>query len=145
VISGFTLRSLIAAAYRLPVWQISGGEGWIQKDIYLVEGQPPENLRSSIRNLRHTLFGMEDERLCEMLQTLVADRFQLRFHRETSSGDVYLLERTGKPLGLQPAETHAGKIVKIRGRTKVVREHWIRGREMGHLRHFNAATGEVCD
>ncbi|HWD99823.1 MAG TPA: TIGR03435 family protein [Bryobacteraceae bacterium] len=42
-----------------------------------------------------------------MLQTLLTDRFQLRFHRETRTGDVYLLERSGKALGLHPAEMHS--------------------------------------
>jgi len=35
-----------------------------------------------------------------MLQALLIDRFQLKFHRETKTGDVYLLEQSGKPLAL---------------------------------------------
>lgn len=48
---------------------------------------------------------MEDARLREMLQALLIDRFQLKFHRETKSGDVYLLERTDKTLALRQSES----------------------------------------
>lgn len=38
-----------------------------------------------------------------MLQTLLAERFQLQFHQQTREGQVYLLAKNGKPLGLHPA------------------------------------------
>ena len=104
VISGLSLKALTATAFRLSYWQISGGDAWTEKDDYNVEAKPAENLRSSIKDLRHTLFGIEDEHLREMLQALLIDRFQLKFHREAKTGDVYLLERNGKALGLRPTE-----------------------------------------
>jgi uncharacterized protein (TIGR03435 family) len=39
-----------------------------------------------------------------MLQSLLIDRFQLRFHRESKQEPGYVLEKTGKPLKLQPPE-----------------------------------------
>jgi uncharacterized protein (TIGR03435 family) len=40
-----------------------------------------------------------------MLQALLVDRFQLKFHRETKTGDVYLLQRNNaKPLALKPTD-----------------------------------------
>jgi len=30
------------------------------------------------------------------------------------------------------------------GKPQNIREHWIRGREMGHQRHLDDAVGEVC-
>ena len=39
-----------------------------------------------------------------MLQAMLIDRFQLKFHRETKTGKVYLLERNGKTLGLRLSE-----------------------------------------
>src|SRR5438045_1744920 len=77
VISGLPLKALVAAAFHLPAWQISGGDPWIAKDIYRVEGKPAES--SKITNLNHGLFDIEDERLREMLQALLIDRFQLKF------------------------------------------------------------------
>jgi uncharacterized protein (TIGR03435 family) len=39
-----------------------------------------------------------------MLQTLLTDRFQLKFHRETREGPVYFLTRTNKKLKLTEAK-----------------------------------------
>jgi len=64
-------------------------------------------MQPNIKDLRHTLFGIEDEHLREMLQALLIDRFQLKFHRETKTGDVYLLERSGATLRLHPEEIPA--------------------------------------
>jgi uncharacterized protein (TIGR03435 family) len=104
VISALPLKTLIAVAFRLAYWQISGGEAWVEKDAYDVDAQPPEKLRSSIKNLRHTWYGIEDEHLRQMLQALLIDRFQLKFRRETKTGNVYLLKRNGKKLELRPTE-----------------------------------------
>lgn len=51
-------------------------------------------MRSSITNLRYTLYGIEDERLRIMLAALLEDRFKLKFHPEAKPGTVYLLQRT---------------------------------------------------
>lgn len=104
VINGLTLKVLITTAYGLSYWQVSGGESWVATDEYNIEAVPPESLRSIIKNTRHTLFSIGDARLRDMLQALLIDRFQLRFHRDTKPGDVYVLQRSGKPLGLQPCE-----------------------------------------
>jgi uncharacterized protein (TIGR03435 family) len=110
-ISGLSLKALIATAFRLSYWQISGRDAWTENGAYDVEAKPAENLRSSIKDLRHTLFGIEDKHLREMLQALLIDRFQLKFHRETKRGDVFLLQRNGKPLGLRPTEIPPGSEV----------------------------------
>jgi len=101
VIPTASLKSLIATAFGVSYWQISGGDEWVGKDEYNVEANPSESMRSSIKDFRYTLFGIEDGHLREMLQALLIDRFQLKFHRETKSGDVYLLERNGKTLPLR--------------------------------------------
>src|SRR5258708_994194 len=99
---GLSLKDLIHAAFRVSYWQISGGDAWTQADMYDLEAKPSEN--SNIKDLRYTLFAIEDEHLREMSQALLIDRFQLKFHRETRTGDVYVLARSGKPVGLRPAE-----------------------------------------
>jgi uncharacterized protein (TIGR03435 family) len=108
ILAGMALKTLIMVAYRTSFWQISGGEPWMDQDIYNVEAKPPEAARSSIKTLRYTLYAIEDERLRQMLQALLAQRFQLKLHRETRTGDVYELKRSGKPLALQPMERPAG-------------------------------------
>jgi uncharacterized protein (TIGR03435 family) len=104
VISAVPLKTLISTAFRLSYWQVSGGGAWIENDRYDVEAKPPENLRPSIKDLRYTWYGIEDARLREMLQKLLIDRFQLKFHRETKTGNVYLLRRSGKTLRLKPTD-----------------------------------------
>lgn len=101
VIPRAPLKSLVATAFHLSYWQISGGDAWTADDLYNIEAKPPEDMRRSIKNLRHTWFDIEDERLREMLQALLIDRFQLQYHGETKTGNVYLLERSGKTLRLR--------------------------------------------
>jgi uncharacterized protein (TIGR03435 family) len=100
-----TLKGLVAAAFGMSYWQISGGDPWTKSDAYDLEAKPPENLLSNIKTLRYTLFGINDAYLREMLQTLLIDRFQLKLRRETQTGTVYLLERNGRPPGLRHTET----------------------------------------
>src|ERR1700685_3873119 len=49
-----------------------------------------------------------------MLQVLLIDRFQLKFHRETKEGTVYRLERSGKPLAMRASGTEEER-AKIAG------------------------------
>ena len=102
VIHALPLKTLITAAYDLGYWQLSGGEEWMGKDVYDVEAKPSP--QSGAYSLRHTRYGIVDERVRLMLQTLLAERFQLKAHRETKTGPVYLLERSGKPLLLHPTK-----------------------------------------
>ena len=99
VIPTASLKGLIATAFGLSFWQISGGEAWMEKDQYDVEAKPPA--KPAITNLRHGLFDIDDERLRGMLQALLADRFHLRFHHDTRTGKVYLLEKRGSTQALR--------------------------------------------
>jgi uncharacterized protein (TIGR03435 family) len=108
VISSLSLRSLIGIAFRLSYWQISGGEGWIGKDEFDLEAKPSESMRSTVKDLRSTPFAIEDEQLRKMLQAVLIERFQLTFHREAKTADVYHLTRSAKRLRLHPAEVSPG-------------------------------------
>jgi uncharacterized protein (TIGR03435 family) len=77
--NGVTVKFLIQQAYGIKDFQITGGPNWIGSDRYDIstkaegEGQiTPEQLR-------------------QMMQSLLADRFQLTFHRETKEMPVYAL------------------------------------------------------
>jgi uncharacterized protein (TIGR03435 family) len=109
-ITTFSLKSLICAAFNLSYWQVSGGDDLSNKDHYDVEAKPPETSPAVDYDLRHSNFGIEDERLRQMLQALLIDRFQLKFHRETTTGMVYLLERNGKPTPLAASQEKAAKM-----------------------------------
>jgi len=73
-----TLKILIAFAYRIQQFQVSGGPRWIDSDRFDVEGKA-EDLRTDPDQLRL------------MLQSLFEDRFKLKVHRETKPSAVYAL------------------------------------------------------
>ncbi len=73
-----TLKMLIAFAYHLQQFQISGGPRWIGSDRFDVEGKA-ENSKADPEELRL------------MLQSLFEDRFKLKVHRETKVSPVYAL------------------------------------------------------
>ena len=82
-----TLKSLLAHAFNVPPTRISGPD-WLDTARYDVAAKldpetTPENFRV-------------------MLQSLLAERFSLRFHRETESTPVYLLTAAKNGPKLQP-------------------------------------------
>jgi uncharacterized protein (TIGR03435 family) len=72
-----SLKVMIAVAYRVQDFQITGGPRWLESDRFDVEAKAAGKV------------GTDQVRL--MLQSLLEDRFQLRFHRETRRGPVYAL------------------------------------------------------
>jgi len=102
VVHALPLKTVITAAYDAGYWQLSGGEEWMGKDVYDVEAKPSP--QSGTYSLRHTRYGIGDERVRLMLQTLLTERFQLKVHRETKTGAVFLLERSGNSLLLRPTK-----------------------------------------
>lgn len=91
-------------AFNTGYWQISGGEDWVGKDAYDIEAKPPADSQTDAYSLRHTRDGIQDERLRQMLQALLIERFQLKLRREINTGSVYVLEKSGKTLQLQPTQ-----------------------------------------
>ncbi len=71
------LLVIILRAYDLRDFQLSGGPGWL-RDRYVIQAKAPEG---------H--FSEAQVRL--MLQNLLAERFQLKLHRETKDMPVYAL------------------------------------------------------
>src|SRR5215469_4361418 len=70
VARNYTLRVLISAAYNLNPKAISGGPSWVDSDRYDIVARTPGEVRPNM-----------DEQLA-MLRKLLADRFNLTFHRE---------------------------------------------------------------
>jgi uncharacterized protein (TIGR03435 family) len=73
-----TLKMLMATAYRVQEFQISGGPGWVGSDRFDVEAKAEDPKA-----------GFDELRL--MLQSLLEDRFRLKLHRETKESLVYAL------------------------------------------------------
>jgi hypothetical protein len=104
VIPFVTLKSLICTAFDLGAWQVEGGNDWIDKTPFDVEARAPSGVGASV-SLRHSWFGIDDPNLRLMLQSLLINRFRLKFHTETRTGTIYLLETNGKTSPLHPART----------------------------------------
>jgi bla regulator protein BlaR1 len=76
-----TVKRLIEMAYRIKLFQISGGPGWIDSELFDISAKP-----ESSADMKH--FDL-------MLQGLLADRFQLVIRRDNKDMPVYALV-TGK-------------------------------------------------
>jgi uncharacterized protein (TIGR03435 family) len=76
-----TLKRMMATAYQVPVFQISGGPKWADSDRFDIEAKA-EDPKTGYIQLRL------------MMQSLLEDRFRLKLHRETRESSVYLLVAT---------------------------------------------------
>jgi uncharacterized protein (TIGR03435 family) len=80
--------NLIGNAYDLPQYRITGAPEWLTTDRYDIEAK--------------TEGAPSRPQMMLMVQTLLADRFKLRVHRETREGQVYALSVAKGGLKLPP-------------------------------------------
>lgn len=109
-ITTFSLKQLICTAFGIDYWQLSGGDAWMEKERYDLEAKPAQTDSPITYNVRHSNFGIADQRLRQMLQALLIERFQLKFHRDTATGQVYLLEKSGRPIPMNPSKEAFAKM-----------------------------------
>jgi uncharacterized protein (TIGR03435 family) len=74
-----TLSDLITFSYGIHAKQIVGAPAWIEEEKYDLAGEPDAKGSPSLDQIR------------VMLQKLLADRFQLKFHRDKKELSVYAL------------------------------------------------------
>ena len=94
---GCTVEYLIQQAFNTQRFQISGGPGWMRSERYDIDAKPPETSKSSRSMTPYPKAPLNEEQR-QMLQSLLAGRFQLHYHRDAREGPVYLLVRGSKPL-----------------------------------------------
>ena len=75
--SNIPLRALIEEAYGIRAFQLSGGSDWVNSDQFSVTAKAEGNASK--------------DQVRAMLQTLLADRFQLVLRRESKEVNVYVL------------------------------------------------------
>ncbi len=97
------LDYLIAEAFGVQMFQIAGGPRWMREDRFDIDAKPPANSEAAKSNPRIWKLPPNAEQR-RMLQTLLEERFHLRWHKETKEGPVYLLVKTSKELKLEPAK-----------------------------------------
>ena len=91
-----TLKRCVRGAYDLPEPQIVGGPKWVDQDRYYIEAK--------------TAGAAGDHDLMLMLQTLLADRFKLVFHREQRAIPGYRLMVAKGRLKAQPSAPDSGSV-----------------------------------
>jgi len=120
-----SLKSLICMAFQLTDFQVAGGEEWMDKEKFDVEGKAPVSSPPVQYDVRHTNLDLADPRLREMLQALLIERFHVKYHIETRTGPVYLLEKSGKSTPLKPSqEAYAKAFGNGWGDVGAAGDHW---------------------
>ena len=90
VLSGQTLKSLIAIAYHLKDTQVSGGPAWAGIERYDINAE--------------SAGASEQPQLLLMLETLLAERFQLTFHHEERIMPAYAMTVVKSGLKIKPVD-----------------------------------------
>ena len=101
------VKTVLYFAFNIPEFQIAGGPGWVYTDRYTIEAVPPDSSvsRTAYQPLHKTTPSDEQRK---MLQSLLADRFALKYHMEARQGPVYILSRgTGRLLLEEPKDKDA--------------------------------------
>lgn len=88
-ITNVSPERLIAEAYKLQTWQISGGPNWIGSARYDIEAKAAASLDGSLWR--------------PMLESLLEDRFRLKVHREVKELAIFELVADRNGIKLPPA------------------------------------------
>jgi uncharacterized protein (TIGR03435 family) len=86
--TGMTLKFLITMAYDVKDFQVSGGPGWVNTDRYDIDAKEPDSIAQELDKLPREQRGALAD---SMLQSLLADRFQLKLTHGTKDMPAYAL------------------------------------------------------
>ena len=105
VATNVPLQNIIVNAYGVPPFRVVGAPDWIERERFDITAKPPA--------------GSDPGQVLLMMRALLAERFKLRVHRETSEQPIYALvvARTDGRLGpnLKPASTDCSAADKASG------------------------------
>jgi uncharacterized protein (TIGR03435 family) len=86
--TNITVQEMIASAYGVAIYQISGAPGWVESDRYDVEAKMGETMMNKISQIQPSERPYARQK---MMRALMEDRFKLTIHRETKNLPVYSL------------------------------------------------------
>jgi uncharacterized protein (TIGR03435 family) len=86
--TGMWVRQLIALAYNLRDFQVTGGPSWIDSERYDIQAKEPDSVASEMHKLSQ---DQRKELSRSMLQSLLADRFKLKLRHERKELPAYAL------------------------------------------------------
>jgi len=105
-----SLKALIAMAYDLREFQISGGPAWVESDRWVIQakGTTAEAEAEGPRPQNPQQRQLMRQQLGERLRHLLAERFQLQIRREKKEAPVYALVTGKDGHKMKAAEEAAG-------------------------------------
>jgi uncharacterized protein (TIGR03435 family) len=104
-----TVSYLVTEAFHVPQSRVTGGPKWVDSAEFDIEAVPPDDSPARQYIPIAINSGMtDDQRL--MLQTLLRERFGLKYHVTKQEQPVFFLQRSGKPLKLAPPKDPKGFI-----------------------------------
>lgn len=124
-VTNATMRWVIRTAFHLEDRQVLGGPGWLDNDRYDIEaktGRPEKPTPDEVQ---------------PMMQNLLAERFHLKYHRETREMQVYALVSEGKPAaGLKQSEDGAPTSMDTDGAPGSPQRLTAKGTTMAQLSNY---------
>jgi len=98
-IQNLELMSLVREVYGLKGYQISGGPAWLTSDTFNIDAKTAE--------------PHSRPEFMQMLQSLLADRFQLKVRIEEKEGKIFYLTATDKPPNIKATTSTGRAAVRI--------------------------------
>ncbi|MFZ0962683.1 MAG: TIGR03435 family protein [Terriglobia bacterium] len=86
--SGSTVKQLIGLAYDVRDFQVTGGPSWISSDRFDIDAKEPDGYTEELQKLTQ---DQRREKMGLLIQSLLADRFQLKVSRATKELPLYAL------------------------------------------------------
>lgn len=94
-----TAQMLLMFAFDVQSFQITGGPAWFQSEMFDLDATVPDTSQSRRLVVDSAKAPLTEEQR-QMLQSLLAERFGLKFHMIEKAGSVYILTKGGGPLQL---------------------------------------------
>jgi uncharacterized protein (TIGR03435 family) len=120
--SNVTVQSLIREAYGVDEYALSGIPDWLNSERYDVEAKMDQSIADALSKLTPAQLKLAQQ---QMLQMLLAERFNLKVHRETKDEPVYFLVAGKNGPKLQDAKTrNTSTLLSADGTAPRDKEQW---------------------
>ncbi len=127
---GITLKGLITQAYDVRPFQLVGLSGWMDTDRYEIhtKDETPGPSEAELAKMTEEQRNAYHDRFLAKMRALLAERFQLKVHRETKEMPVYVLTvaKDGSKLRTPPDNGSPGGNLTARrnseGKSEVIGE-----------------------
>jgi uncharacterized protein (TIGR03435 family) len=110
--SNLSVKYLIQLAYGVQDYRLSGLTDWLDAEHYDIEAKMDPSVADALSKLPSAQLELSRQ---QMLQSLLAERFNLKIHRESKEGPVYFLTIGKNGPKLQDAKTDNALAVNADG------------------------------